>query len=185
MTTPPTPTATAPTPPTTSAPIATPANFTTAEIAAQCKLSGPTVGPLPTTVTGAQLLWALAGNESSFGTNCMPRHEPAFDTGGAYATHAPMPTLLAKYGSAAACSYGPWQILLANAASYSPTDFSTLTSAAEATVAYLNQQLRIFRPQSLEQIGSIWNSGGPNNKDIPGVARYIAGLQQKYNTVLQ
>lgn len=162
-----------------------PANFTTAEIASQCKLSGPQVGPLPAAVSGAQLLWAMAGNESSFGIRCTPRHEPAFDVGGAYATHAPMPALLAKYGSYAACSYGPWQILLANAASYTPTDFSELASAAAATIAYLNQQLRAFRPQTLAAIGSIWNSGGPNHQDIPAVARYIAALEQNYKSVLQ
>lgn len=178
MTTPTLPTATA-------TAIATPANFTPAEIAAQCKLFGPQVGPLPASVTGAQLLWAMAGNESSFGVRCTPRHEPAFDVGGEYATHAPMPALLAKYGSAAACSYGPWQILLANASSYMPTDFSVLTSAAAATIAYLNQQLRAFRPQTLAAIGSIWNSGGPNHQDIPAVARYIAALEQNYKSVLQ
>jgi hypothetical protein len=163
----------------------TPANFTPAEIAVQCKLSGSQVGPLPASVTGAQLLWAMAGNESSFGVRCTPRHEPAFDVGGEYATHAPMPALLAKYGSAAACSYGPWQILLANAASYTPADFSVLTEAAAATIAYLNQQLRAFRPQSLAQIGSLWNSGGPNHSDNPKVAAYIAQLTKFYATVLQ
>lgn len=160
-------------------------NFTTAQVAAQCKLSGSQVGPLPPSVTGAQLLWAMAGNESSFGIRCTPRHEPAFDVGGEYATHAPMPALLAKYGSAAACSYGPWQILLANAASYAPADFASIIEAAAATLAYLNQQLRTFRPQSLAQIGSIWNSGGPNHQDNPAVARYITALQHNYAVILQ
>src|SRR5271165_3830646 len=117
-------------------------NFTREQIAAQCRLSGATVGPLPTGVVGAQLLWAMAGNESSFGADCTPRHEPAFDIGGPYAGHAPMPDLLAKWGSLGASSFGPCQILLANCPTMAPADFDDLVIAFSATVQFLNQQLR-------------------------------------------
>ena len=57
------------------------ANFTPKQVADQCRISGPDLAGLPRGVDGAQLLWAMAGNESSFGVNCTPRHEPAFDVG--------------------------------------------------------------------------------------------------------
>ena len=140
--------------------IATRANFTRAEIAAACVRYGSQVGPLPPGVDGAQLLWALAGVESSFGADCQPRHEPAFDTGGMYATHYPMPIWLSRYGSAGACSYGPWQLLLCNAPlTYAPGSFDTLMLAASATMAFLNSKLRQWNPQSLAQIGDCWNAG--------------------------
>jgi hypothetical protein len=134
-------------------------SFTQAQVYAACRIYGPQLSPLPAGVDGVTLLWALSGNESSFGADVTPRHEPAYDTDGPYAGNWPMPELLAKYGSAAACSYGPWQILLANAPSYSPTDFNDINKAAQATVAFLNSQLRQFKPQSLSDIGSIWNGG--------------------------
>jgi hypothetical protein len=33
---------------------------------------------------GPRLLWAIAGNESHWGANCKPRHEPAYDVDGLY-----------------------------------------------------------------------------------------------------
>jgi len=135
-------------------------NFTKVQVAGACREHGPEVGPLPDGVDGTQLLWAMSGVESSFGADCNPRHEPAFDVGGIYGSHAPMPDLLKFYGSpAAACSYGPWQIMLANAPGCAPDDFDDIDHAASATVSFLNQQLRRFSPQSLEEIGEVWNAG--------------------------
>lgn len=140
--------------------IAARANFTREEIAAVCVRYGSQVGPLPPGVDGTQLLWALAGVESSFGADCQPHHEPAYDTGGMYATHYPMPLLLGRYGSAAACSYGPWQLLLCNATlTAGPELFDSLTLAASYTLAFLNSKLRQWQPQTLAQIGECWNAG--------------------------
>ena len=77
-------------------------NFTRQQIADACLAYGPQLTELPYGVDGAQLLWALSGNESSFGANCTPRYEPAYDVGGRYADA----DLLARFGRAAACSYG-------------------------------------------------------------------------------
>lgn len=134
--------------------------FTRAQIAAACRVFGGQVGPLPAGVDGKQLMWAIAGVESSFGANCTPRHEPAFDKGGAYAAHAPMPLLLARFGSQAACSYGPWQLMFCNApATYLPTNFSDENAACRATVIFLNAELRRFAPKNLAEIGECWNAG--------------------------
>ena len=125
-----------------------------------CRKYGPQVGPLPFGVDGQQLLWAMAGVESSFGTNCTPRHEPAFDVDGKYGHNPPMPALLEKYGSpAAASSYGPWQVMLCNAGGLGPADFDDIDKAAHASVAYLNLALRRFRPSDLDEIGECWNAG--------------------------
>jgi hypothetical protein len=54
-----------------------------------------------------KLLWAIAGVESSFGLNSVPRHEPGYCYGGRYfdreRTH--------EWGCLAHCSYGPWQVM--------------------------------------------------------------------------
>lgn len=154
------------------------ANFARTDVAAICQRLGATVGPLPGGVDGAQLLWAMSGVESSFGANCQPRHEPAFDVRGVYATHYPMTILLPKYGSAAACSYGPWQLMFCNAPlTYAPGSFDSLLLAAQATLSFLCQQLRAKRPQSLAEIGEVWNTGGVR----PDLA-YVAKLQAAYDT---
>ena len=136
------------------------ANFPRAVLAAACKQFGTQVGPLPIGVKGAQLLWALAGVESSYGRNCQPRHEPAYDHGGTYATHLPMPTLLKRYPYEGACSFGPFQLLLCNAPlSYGPSSFDNLTLATQPAVSYLNLLLRRYQPKTLAEIGECWNAG--------------------------
>ena len=112
-------------------------NFTQQEIAAQCRISGPQLIGLPAGIDGAQLLWAISGNESSFGANCTPRHEPAYDVGGRYGSNAVMVPLLTEWGSAAACSYGPLQLMFCNApAGATPSDFDDLPTAFKYSVAY-------------------------------------------------
>ena len=81
--------------------------WSTQQLAAQCRTSGILVGPLPSSISGVQLLWALAGNESSFGADCSPRHEPAFDVGGAYGPpkNAQMSDLIREYPPVPLTSY--------------------------------------------------------------------------------
>jgi hypothetical protein len=136
-----------------------PKTFTPGEIAVPCRQFGAQVGPLPPSVNGAQLLWAIAGVESTWGRNTTPRHEPAFDVGGIYGNHAPMPALLKLFGKLGASSFGPWQIMLCNSSGMAPSDFNDLDSAAHATTIYLNILLRRFVPQELAEIGECWNAG--------------------------
>lgn len=154
--------------------------FTLEQVAQQCRAVGAEIDPLPQGVTGYQLLWAISGCESSFGLNAKPRHEPAYDVGGTYAAHAPMPELLQQYGSAAACSYGPWQILLANAPSCKPQDFDDIQLAAQATVSFLNKLLKLYKPKTLAEIASCWNAGHIQKPLSPGVTRYAADLTKFY-----
>lgn len=156
-------------------------NFTPQQIADQCRVSGPKLLGLPPGVDGTQLLWAMSGNESSFGVNCVPRHEPAFDSGGVYGSGPVMAPLLKKYGSAAACSYGPWQIMFPNCPpGFSPKDMSDLGKCASATVGFLNHLLARWKPSSLAGIGECWNAGHPMVNLSPGVASYVQKLTANY-----
>lgn len=152
--------------------------FTQAQIAAACAQYGPQVAPLPDGIDGAQLLWAMSGNESSFGANVTPRHEAAFDVGGIYGASEQMAPLLALYGAAAACSYGPWQIMFCNVPEATPGSFDDLNFCAIASVAFLNKQLARFEPQTLGDIGSIWNAGHVQNPYSAQVQVYVDRLVQ-------
>jgi len=155
--------------------------YTKQQIAQVCQQFGSQVAPLSDGIDGAQFLWAISGNESSFGANCTPRHEPAFDVGGIYGNGSTMKPLLDAFGSAAACSYGPWQVMFCNLPQgINPEQCGDLQTIAQGTVAFLNSKLREFKPTSLSQIGEIWNGGHPMQTPSAGVAAYVNQLQQNY-----
>jgi hypothetical protein len=134
--------------------------FSRQEIADLCRKLGRTVGPLPSSIDGAQLLWAITGNESSFGADCVPRHEPAYDVGGVYSRDASQAHLLALFGPAGACSYGPMQVMLVNAPPCTtPESFDDCETAMRAGVYALNKLLTRFRPESVTKIGYCYNGG--------------------------
>src|ERR1035441_9795 len=155
-------------------------SFTRQQLAEECQSTGPQLALLPTNIDGARFLWALAGNESSYGVNCTPRHEPAFDVGGTYGDGAVMKPLLAKYGKAAACSYGPWQQMFCNAPEgFAPDSYSDLHKCALAAVAQINKALRKWQPLNLASIGECWNAGRPLTNPSVGVARVRRGTGQE------
>ena len=158
--------------------------YSRAEIARACRAWGPMLS-VPAGVDGVTLLWALAGCESSFGADCTPRHEPAYDVGGPYAENVEQATLLELYGSAAACSYGPWQILLVNVRPQaSPADMARLGRCALATVSFLNREI-LAREQArtVEEIAEAYNSGKWKWHAVPaGVARYAADCRRFYDS---
>jgi len=57
--------------------------LTKEELAALCREYGPRLH-VPAGVDGAQMLWAFAGRETSFGIRCVPLHEGAYCYGGKY-----------------------------------------------------------------------------------------------------
>ena len=165
------------------------ADFTKEQIAAQCRISGPQLVGLPAGIDGAQLLWAMSGNESSFGANCTPRHEPAYDLGGRYGSNWVMAPLLAKWGRAAACSYGPLQLMFCNApVGATPSDFDDIVKAFAYSTAYLNHLLNHWKPGYLAQIGECWNEGHdegspqgePVTSSSPQVTAYVQRLTANY-----
>jgi hypothetical protein len=161
-------------------------NFTQQQVSAQCQAVGSQLVSLPSTIQGEQLLWALSGNESSFGINCGPRHEPAFDVGGQfYRTSAQQQKLVSQFGSAAACSYGPWQMMFCNApAGSTPADFDDIAKCTSIALGFLNAQFKHFQPKSISDIGSIWNAGHVQNPFSPGVQAYANLLQIHYGVPL-
>lgn len=155
-------------------------NFARAELITTCRKNGSLLDLVGTSIDGVRLLWALAGNESSFGRNCLPRYESAFYTGGAYGSSDQMVPLIAKFGHNAACSYGPWQLMLVNApVGAVPEDFASIDNACLFTVNFINH--RIIRGQgakTVEEIADSFNSGSFRDSNVPRV--YIADCLRNY-----
>jgi hypothetical protein len=147
-----------------------------------CAECGEQLEGLPAGIDGPTLLWAIAGNESSFGVNTVPRHEPAYDVGGSfYAYSLVQRALIAEYGSAAACSYGPWQMMFCVAPTGTqPEAFEDLDQCAAMVVEFLNYDLANQKPQTLAEIGSIWNAGHIQRPMSPAVQAYADELQNNY-----
>jgi hypothetical protein len=155
--------------------------FTYAQLADEIRTIAPLVVGLPAGVDPVKLLWAMAGNESSFGKNCTPRHEPAYDFGGRYAAHPQQQHLLEAFGTAAAYSYGPWQQMFCNAPTgFTPESFADIHNCGISVVAQLNRILRSEKPTNLAQIASCWNAGHIEPKPLPDVAAYAAELETNY-----
>jgi hypothetical protein len=126
-------------------------------------------------IDGPRLLWALSGQESSFGQNMKPRHEPAYDVGGRYWRNSPVVNVgIAKYGSAYACSYGPLQIMASNAKGYTPAELGDPEKALAASVAFL--RLAVLQRQKARTIAEIcesWNGGHVGATTVPGYTEHV------------
>ncbi len=110
------------------------------------------------------------GDVRYVGNNCGPRHEPAYEAGGAHWAQAAMAPLLAEYPpvgnppqSPAACSYGPWQMMFLN---FSVPIQQSIIAGTVTLDDYASEFVRWFnsfetgkRPQNLDQVGEIWNAG--------------------------
>lgn len=133
-------------------------------------------------LNGAKLLYALAGQESSYGANCGPRFEPAYWDGSASRTQE-QSELNAKYGRIAAMSYGPWQVMYANAANLGTPDAidTDIDLAADAAVAFLNSYvIGHWKTRNLQEIARVYNSGNLTETMTMGVMRYIENVSRYY-----
>jgi len=125
-------------------------------IAALCRKYGAQLIGLPTPVEGPRLLWAIAGNESSFGANSNPRHEAAYCTGGKMHSE----TLSAAWGCLAHMSYGPWQIMFVNATpGISPLQMAYDAELTARMVARFIQTYVLAKAKSLAEIAEVYNAG--------------------------
>lgn len=160
-------------------------NFARAELIGVCKKNGALLDLANTGIDGVRLLWALAGNESSFGRDCKPRYESAFYTGGAYGSSDQMVPLITKFGHNAACSYGAWQLMLVNApVGTTPEDFANLDNACLLTINHINR--RIIKAQgakTVEEIADAYNSGSFRGGVIP--RKYISDCLHNYSVPMQ
>lgn len=163
-------------------------SFPKADVLAACAQYGPqlnlvtTAGADGTPLDGIRLMIAISFNESTFGANCGPRHEPAYDNGGSYATGGQI-ALLSTYGSAAACSYGPWQMMFGNFVNATPTQLLTsLDACAQQFVRFFNSYvIHGHHAASISDIGQIWNGGHVSANPSPGVMAYCTKLQTAYD----
>jgi hypothetical protein len=125
------------------------------------------------------VMCAFAQNESSFGADCKPRHEPAYDRGGRYDRNE-QAALLDKYGHAAAFSYGPWQTLPCNALAFSPAELEADPEiCARAFVADMNHRV-LPHAMTLGEMAQIYNAGHVAIVMAPGVLRYAGDLRANY-----
>jgi hypothetical protein len=156
-------------------------SFSKEDVLAACRTYGPLLH-LPAALIGARLMAALASNESSLGADCGPRHEPAYDAGGRYAANVRQARLLLQFGSAAACSYGPWQMMLMNFVDRPPGQLLTdLDICAQDFVAFFNGYVIGARhAATLNDVGQVWNSGHISTRPSDAVAAYCAKLATNY-----
>lgn len=156
-----------------------------ADILALCRKYGPQLR-VPQGINGAALMVAIASNESSIGANCEPRYERNYDRGGLY-DQGDQATLLDQYGKAAACSYGPWQVMAVNALPLTPPELADDPEAcAHAFVAFFNAYVMAHRKASdLEEIAQVYNAGHISKQKSLGVDLYIRNLSLAYTRALK
>ena len=160
-------------------------SFPKSDVLLACAKYGPVL-KVPTGLDGERVMIALASNESSLGTNCGPRHEPAYDVGGsAFASSPAQRALVEKYGRDGASSFGPWQLMLINCPGFTPAELETnLDDCARSFVNHFNSYVAHQQPANVAQIGQIWNGGHIYKTPNPptGVIKYCADLQKAYDS---
>lgn len=129
-------------------------------------------------VDGVRLLWALAGIESDYGRLTeYARHEPAYMPGGRYYQQAfAQRQAWARWGVAAACSWGPFQILHATARELSfdgaPWQLADPMPCAEwARRLIVRRFMGAHGATTLRQVFDAYNSGNHADRVVP--ADYI------------
>jgi hypothetical protein len=137
---------------------------------------------LPSWIDAGRLLWAFTGNESSFGQDCNPRYDARYDTGGILARSLVQAALLQKFGSDAARSYGPLQIMLCNCPKdTTPEEISQLDIAFMCSVSFMKKQMQRFTPTEIYGCAVIWNVGYLREGQLPTqVMRYVNDLITNY-----
>jgi hypothetical protein len=148
-------------------------SFPQPQVLAACQKYGPLLN-VPEGLTGWMVMLAIAavesggGDPNEAGNNCGPRHEPAYDVGGAPWARNVMAPLLVEYPpvgspaqSPAAMSYGPWQMMFVNCPGATP--YLLLTSV-EACAQYFVHQFNSYveaaeKAGNLDEIGEVWNAG--------------------------
>lgn len=157
-------------------------SFLKSNVLEACKTYGPQLH-VAEGLDGVKVMAAIASNESSYGANCGPRHEPAYDRGGSLSTGKLQASLLDEFGSAAASSYGPWQMMFINFTGYTPSQLLTdLDACASEFVRFFNSYvIETRKAESLDDIGQVWNDGHVSLVPSPGVLVYCKNLQTAYD----
>jgi hypothetical protein len=159
-------------------------SFPVADVLAACRQYGGFLHA-PAGLDGVKILTALAAAESgggdvkAVGHDCGPRHEPAYDVGGkVYKTSTLQQELVTRHGAAAACSYGPWQLMFMNYPGCTPDQLlHDLPALIEGAVDYFNRyDIGCRKAKNLAEIGEVWNTGSVKADPV-----YVAELQAAYD----
>ena len=163
---------------------------------ALCRSLGPElIGPDGATdAEKSAFLLGMTGQESSWGDRwCAVKHEALYARGGTYYNgSADLRRLVARYEDAAACSFGPWQILYVSAWEVGfrghPWELTDPRVSGEQVVARINQKIlqrtvkfgNGFRQEprpgvDFAAIYRAWNGGlGALESPLPSVVEYAA-----------
>lgn len=161
-------------------------NLSYQDFAALCKFGASLVRNCPPTLDATGVLHALGFVESSHGKYSVPRFEPAYSRKGRYASRANDQ----RWGDAAACSYGPWQIMFINAQgqvpAITPAEMQTSpVSCAVATALFLdNVVLGRQGAQAIEQVLDAWNTGKFTDSILPA-GDYVSRGAEDYRKWMQ
>ena len=119
------------------------------------------------------LLIAIAQNESSFGRNCTPRLEPAYDFGGFYFRKSPILRMQYKeFGDLVARSYGPFQIMYIVATELGfgfkrhPEELQDFDINTEFAVQYINHRA-LRNAETVQDVFDAYNSGRSHDANVP------------------
>lgn len=157
--------------------------FPNQQVIDQCAAAGAEL-QAPADLDGRRIMLAIAAVESGgadprqAGANCGPRLEPAYDVNGSFYLKSPIQQgLVTTWGSPAAMSYGPWQMMFCNfSQGVTPLEVETdLARLALEFVRQFNQFERRWKFQTLEDIGEVWNMG----REAPD-PDYTAKLDRAY-----
>lgn len=134
------------------------------------------------------VLCAIATVESSFGTNNVPRYEPAYGQLGAYYNTEQKERYM-KYGAAACCSFSSFQILYPTACELgfdsspytrSPLELTSDEVAIFYVIEYIKNRILAKGADTLEKLFDAYNSGTFRDSNIP--TNYIRVALQAYNS---
>lgn len=139
---------------------------------------------LPANVSGVQLLAAIASNESTFGLNCVSKHEDAWDQGGKYFQKA----YWDLYGSDAATSRSSFQIMYPIAVmefgmpvEITPQELNHDHIAIFYVVRYIKKKV-LAGANTLEKILDAYNSGSFLDVQTDKVKAYVEkGVKAYYS----
>jgi hypothetical protein len=134
---------------------------------------------------GALVLWALAGVESSYGRDREePRYEWSYSPGGpVYLKSSTVRRLYERYGPAAACSYGSWQMMFPTAIDLGytgpPGGLKDDATLAPLVVRYIARSQALTLPD----VADAYNSGTyrDNIRPLDYTAKVVSAYERGWD----
>lgn len=119
---------------------------------------------LPDDIDPFKLLWAICGEESSFGQNVKKRYEPIYGPGGKYYNQSLRIQQDYKlYGKDACSSWGPWQIMYPTARELgfkkSPYELHGMEESIPYVIKYINKRAIERGAKTVTEIADAYNTG--------------------------